>query len=146
VLSWDLAPLRHALQAGVLPVIYGDVVFDQELGATILSTEDLFRALAGPLSPSRILLAGLEAGVWMDFPARTRLVEQITPDSYHSVRPGVGQAMGADVTGGMQAKVEEMLELVQSVRGLEVCIFSAEEPRSLLESLQGGASGTRICL
>ena len=46
VLSWDLSPLHSALQAGLLPVVYGDVVFDTRRGGTILSTEDLFDHLA----------------------------------------------------------------------------------------------------
>lgn len=55
-----------ALANGILPVVYGDVVFDEVRGGTILSTEDLFQHLAHQLHPERVLLAGLEAGVWAD--------------------------------------------------------------------------------
>ena len=75
----NLAPLKSALANKLLPVIHGDVVFDEARGGTILSTEDLFTHLAHQLHPKRILLAGLEAGVWEDFPARTHLIEEITP-------------------------------------------------------------------
>ena len=47
-------------------------------------------------------LAGLEAAVWEDFPARTRRIERITPASFEEVSAGVGKAAGADVTGGME--------------------------------------------
>ncbi len=40
--SWNLAPITKALRSGLIPVVYGDVVFDQDLGGTILSTEELF--------------------------------------------------------------------------------------------------------
>jgi isopentenyl phosphate kinase len=70
VARWDLTPLRSALAVGLLPVIYGDVIFDEARGGTILSTEDLFAHLTRELRPSRILLAGLEEGVWEDFPGR----------------------------------------------------------------------------
>ncbi len=44
--TWDLSPLRAALAGGLLPVIHGDVVFDETRGGTILSTEELFSHLA----------------------------------------------------------------------------------------------------
>ena len=67
--AWDLRPLQAALNANLLPVVYGDVIFDQKRGGTILSTEDLFSYLARQLKPARLLLAGMESGVWEDFPA-----------------------------------------------------------------------------
>ncbi|MBK9928054.1 MAG: hypothetical protein IPP66_22520 [Anaerolineales bacterium] len=60
---WETTPLRMALSAGIVPVIHGDVVFDEVRGGTILSTEDLFGHLARALNPDRILLAGLEPAV-----------------------------------------------------------------------------------
>ena len=40
--DWTSEPIRSALQHGLIPVIYGDVVFDEIHGGNILSTEDLF--------------------------------------------------------------------------------------------------------
>ena len=40
--AWDIAPLRAALAAGLLPVVQGDAIFDTALGGTILSTEEVF--------------------------------------------------------------------------------------------------------
>ncbi|NJC98414.1 MAG: uridylate kinase [Anaerolineales bacterium] len=141
---WETTPIRMALAAGIVPVIHGDVVFDEVRGGTILSTEDLFAHLAHALSPERILLAGLEAAVWMDFPARTKKIEKITPDSFKEVSAGVGKSHGADVTGGMESKVSEMLELVQKSTGLSVQIFSGEEPGNIVRALTGETLGTLI--
>lgn len=144
VAVWDTTPLRMALSAGIVPVIHGDVVFDEVRGGTILSTEDLFMHLARALTPDRILLAGLEAGVWDDFPSRTKMVRTITPESFEKVSAGVGQAVGADVTGGMESKVKQMLTLVQEYPGLTVQIFSGEEPGNLVQALTGEILGTVI--
>jgi isopentenyl phosphate kinase len=152
VFIWDLSPLQTTLVHGLLPVIHGDVVFDEARGGTILSTEDLFEHLARELRPNRILLAGLEAGIWEDFPARTKLVPEIMPrDLAHQV-PGaavslsnsLGEAVGADVTGGMRAKVTQMLALVDEIPGLEVLIFSGVEAGNLKWALLGGNPGTRL--
>jgi len=139
---WDLYPLRSALENGLLPVIHGDVVFDDECGGTILSTEDLFIHLARVLKPDRILLAGLEAGVWQDFPARTRLLAKITPQNFSGRVPGSGSAIGHDVTGGMQTKVTDMLALVEELGSIEICVFSGEQPDNLRRALLGASPGT----
>ena len=144
VASYNLLPIRTALANNILPVVYGDVVFDEVRGGTILSTEDVFGYLARELHPQRILLAGLEAGVWEDFPARTKLVNAISSKSYAEMRVGIGKSASADVTGGMASKVEEMLNLVQQVDGLTAQIFSAEDGGNLTSVLEGEMIGTLV--
>jgi isopentenyl phosphate kinase len=139
---WETTAIRMALAAGLVPVIYGDVTFDEVRGGTILSTEDLFGFLARALNPERILLAGLESAVWEDFPARTRKIESITPQSFGEVRGGVGKATGADVTGGMESKVTQMLDLVQQIPELRIQIFSGAEPGNIVRALTGETLGT----
>ena len=141
---WETTAIRMALAAGLVPVIHGDVTFDEVRGGTILSTEDLFGFLARALNPQRILLAGLESAVWEDFPARTRKIATITPQSFDEIRAGVGQADGADVTGGMGAKVTQMLDLVQQNPELKIQIFSGAEPGSIGRALAGETLGTWI--
>jgi isopentenyl phosphate kinase len=144
VAAWDLTPLRCALEAGLLPVVYGDVIFDLQRGGTILSTEDLFAHLARQLRPLRILLAGLEDGVWQDYPARTRRVEAITPENYPLIQPVLSGSDATDVTGGMASKVQQSLELVREMPGLEIYIFSGEINGAVERALTGEAIGTLI--
>jgi isopentenyl phosphate kinase len=142
VAAWDLAPIKSALQAGLLPVIHGDVIFDSLRGGTILSTEDLFDYLAKLLLPQRILLAGLEEGVWADYPVCTRLVPVITPENILTIMRSLGGSGATDVTGGMQSKVQQSLELVAQIPDLEVFIFSGETPGAITEALCGARLGT----
>jgi len=144
VFIWDLYPLQTALVHRLLPVVHGDVIFDEARGGTIISTEGLFDYLARELRPNRILLAGLEPGVWEDFPARTKLVPEIVPGNLAAQVPGLGGADGADVTGGMRAKVTEMLSLVDLLPGLEVQIFSGQESGNIKKALLGDRTGTLL--
>jgi isopentenyl phosphate kinase len=141
---WETTAISMALAAGLVPVIYGDVTFDEIRGGTILSTEDLFSHLARALNPQRILLAGLEAAVWEDFPDRTHKLETITPQTFNEISEGVGKAAGADVTGGMESKVTQMLGLVQQNRELKIQIFSGAEPGNIQRALTGETLGTWI--
>jgi isopentenyl phosphate kinase len=144
VIHHNILTIRKSFEAGILPVVYGDVAFDEARGGTILSTEDVFTFLVDQFSPSRILLAGIEAGVWADFPARTTLVKQIQLEEYEKMRAGIGGSASTDVTGGMKAKVEEMLGLIQKNQGLTVQIFSAEEKGHLTRALKGENVGTLL--
>lgn len=144
VVRHNVETMRKALGVHLLPVVYGDVAFDETLGGTILSTEDVFAFLVEEFAPARILLAGMEAGVWEDFPARKRLVKQIQLSAYEKMRVGIGGSTSTDVTGGMKAKVEEMLALIQKNRSLTVQIFSAEKPGSLSRALSGENMGTLL--
>ena len=144
VAVWNLAPLSAALEGGLLPVVFGDVVFDIARGGTILSTEDIFTHLARQLCPMRILLAGIDAGVWADFPACTQLIPEITPENWDTVAASLSGSAATDVTGGMQSKVRAMLDLAIAIPGLEISIFSGEQPGNLAAALQGESLGTRI--
>jgi isopentenyl phosphate kinase len=144
VAVWETTPIRMALAAGMVPVIFGDVVFDEVRGGTILSTENLFSYLVKAMAPDRVLLAGLEDAVWEDFPARTRPINQITPDTFEEIKHSVVGSAAADVTGGMEAKVREMLDLVQENPGLKIKIFSGIQPGNLVRALLGETLGTEI--
>lgn len=146
VAAWDLSPLIAALEADLLPVVYGDVVFDQARGGTILSTEDIFSHLARQLHPARILLAGTDDGVWADYPASTLLIPEITPENWEAVVSSLGGSAATDVTGGMFSKVQGMLELVEEILGLEVHVFSGNQPENLAAALRGESLGTRITI
>ncbi len=140
--SWDLSPVKSALEANLVPVVYGDVVFDTELGGTILSTEDLFVYLAQHLNPARILLAGDEGGVYEDYIAKTNVIKEITPSNFPAASPG--EAAGADVTGGMAGKVKTMVDLVQLIPSIQVNIFSGLEGGNIQRALYGEKMGTLI--
>lgn len=144
VSNWDIDPLHAALDQGQYPVVYGDTVFDLARGGTILSTEDLFIYLARQLKPSRMLFAGLEPGVWADYPARSQIVQAITPTSFPQVLAGLKGSVATDVTGGMLDKVQQVLALVKVLPGLQGLIFSGETPGNVRRTLLGEDLGTVI--
>jgi isopentenyl phosphate kinase len=144
ILSWDLHPLHTALNEGLLPVVFGDVVVDRKLGGTILSTEAIFLHLAGHLKPTRILLAGEEPGVWANFPATNELLPVITPADRAFGLDGVQGAVDTDVTGGMFAKVHQMLSLIENYPEISVQIFSGKFPEHVKQAIRGQPHGTTL--
>jgi isopentenyl phosphate kinase len=144
VVAWDLYPLTTALAQNLMPVVQGDVVFDQALGGTILSTEDIFSHLASQLKPDRILLAGIEQGVWQDYPDNTQVVGEITPQTFPGIEGVLKGSAAIDVTGGMLDKVRQLLMVVSEQPGITACIFSGEVPGNVGRALLGEQPGTLI--
>jgi isopentenyl phosphate kinase len=140
--DWNTRPILLALQRNLLPIIYGDVVLDDIIGGTILSTEEQFAALVPLLKPERILLAGREEGVWQDFPACTTLISDITPLTYPSIEKNIFGSASVDVTGGMAAKVRSMVTLVQNNPGLRAQIFSGKAEDAIFQALTGKPLGS----
>ncbi|MEE9216816.1 MAG: isopentenyl phosphate kinase [Anaerolineales bacterium] len=135
-------PIRRALDAGQLPVVQGDIVFDRGQGAAILSTENVLAHLAAELRPERILLAGIEEGVYERYPARDRVMPEISADRAAKIQ--LEGADSTDVTGGMAHKVEQALALAEAMPEVEVRIFSGASPGNLQGALLGYALGTRV--
>lgn len=129
--SLAVGPVEAALAAGAAPVVFGDVAFDRVRGGTIVSTEEVMTYLAARLGPVWLLLAGETAGV-LDLEGR--VVPLITARTLPDILPALGGSRGTDVTGGMETKVRDMLDLAGAYPGLSVRIFSGLEP-GLLQDL-----------
>ena len=143
VLKWmEPAPVLQALEHGLVPVLYGDVALDESQGGTIISTEQIFTFLAGHVQPDRLILVGTVDGVFeadpLQEPAARRLPE-ISASNWATVRALLGGSHGTDVTGGMLAKAEEMVELARRVPGLEIQLISGEADDALKMALLGSA-------
>lgn len=138
----DARLLMLALEQGLLPLLHGDIALDKNIGGTIVSTEDLFCALAAPLAVSQVILLGEVAGV-LDH--RGRVIPAISPQSLPAVLPELGGADGADVTGGMRQKVTTMLALVSRQPAITVTIADGTRDDALVDILLRDIPvGTRI--
>jgi isopentenyl phosphate kinase len=125
-------PIQSALEAGLLPVVYGDVAFDEVWGGTIISTEEVMMAIAEVIQPSWLLLAGETPGVLAE---GGTVIPTITNETLPDYAAALGGSHGTDVTGGMASKVESMLDLTAVYPGLRIRIFSGLEKNTLRDTL-----------
>jgi isopentenyl phosphate kinase len=138
-----------ALARGLTPVVFGDVVLDEEIGGTIVSTEELFEWLLPYFRPRRLVLAGEVEGIYTADPQLDRgatLLRELGPDSLAGIEQGLGRSHGVDVTGGMSAKAAQAIRMVQATPGLEVIVCGGLRPGNVLAALSGNRDlpGTRI--
>ncbi len=129
-------PIRLALDAGLLPVVYGDVVLDREQGVAICSTERILEVLAERLTVRRVLWLGETDGVFGDDGRTLPRISSL--DGLHFTSPA-----GTDVTGGMRHRVETALALARN--GVRSVIFNGLAPGLLERALLGEAvPGTEV--
>jgi len=136
-----------ALARGLVPVVYGDVALDTVRGGTIASTEEIFDRLADALRPQRIVLAGEVDGIYTADPLLDPAAQRITaisPATLAEIAGGLGASHGVDVTGGMRAKVEQALAMVERLPEMEIIVCSGMAAGHLQRALAGAAVGTRI--
>jgi isopentenyl phosphate kinase len=134
-------PLGLALAAGLLPVVYGDVVTDLDWGISIGSTEKLFHFLARRLPERGITLRlavwlGETDGVYDD---AGRTIPRIAANTFDEARKAIGAPAGTDVTGGMLHRVETALALARL--GIRSLILNGLRPGVLAAALAGGSAG-----
>lgn len=142
LLSMDVSSIQRALDAGLVPLVYGDVAFDRAIGGTIISTEEIFAFLSLELQPASIWLAGDVPGV---LDVRGDVIPEITPANLADIRQTLRGSGSIDVTGGMFSKVETMLNLCRERPGLSVHIFSGLEKQLIGNSVAGqSVPGTTI--
>ena len=144
LVAWDTATISRALGRGLVPVVHGDVAFDDAQGTAIISTEQLLLYLAHTpdLRPAQIILVG-ETGVYTADPRadpKAQRIPHIDRANIAAVLRGAGGSHGADVTGGMRGKVELLWRLVEAQPDLTAQLIGPA-PGLLRRALLGQAAG-----
>ncbi|MFC7095979.1 isopentenyl phosphate kinase [Halobaculum marinum] len=116
---------------GFVPVLHGDGVVHAGEGVTVLSGDELVTELATALDADRVGLCSTVPGVLDDDDA---VIPHI--DDFDAVADVLGVSDATDVTGGMAAKVRELLAL-----GSPAYVFG---PEAVAGFLAGDDVGTRI--
>ncbi len=147
IVSWNLGPLRLALENGFVPVVYGDVVTDKEQGVGIASTEEVFTFISSKLHPRKIVLATDVDGLLDKDPKIYSDAVLIKKVDARSIRRLLAYAKGSkkvDVTGGMHTKLLLLFNLVKKSRATGYIINGSK--KGVLQNLLLGKAvvGTKV--
>lgn len=117
-------PLCVALQQGLIPVIYGDVIWDRTQKTTIYSGETSLHLLAQYLrrhefEVSKIIQLCNVDGVLDE---KNNVIPEITQKNWDALKVYLQEMRVTDVTGGMGHKVEEALQMTKY--GIETLLLN----------------------
>ncbi|MBD2353339.1 isopentenyl phosphate kinase family protein [Tolypothrix sp. FACHB-123] len=137
LIKFDCSAIENTLEAGLIPLIFGDVVLDKKIGSTILSTDKLLTELAKYFHTKtkfrvRLINVGNYPGVYDE---HGKVISEINPANYLQIKSFIGESKSLDVTGGMLGKVEEFLAI--SYLGIDCWIIDGNIPGNLTGAVLG---------
>ncbi len=132
--SASFEPVRRAVEAGLVPVLHGDVVLDSELGFYIVSGDKLALELARRLNVRLVVFGSDVSGVYTRDPKldeRARLIRVVRASQ------GLPQiaCCSRDATGGIAAKLEHAIRIAEM--GVPVVIGDITREGGLLRLVRG---------
>ncbi|MFP4321123.1 MAG: isopentenyl phosphate kinase [Anaerolineales bacterium] len=134
-----LEPIERALAAGLVPVLYGDCVWDRAQTFGIISGDQLMIYLADQLGAARVGFGTNVPGV---FDADDNVIPHMTREALSTQQVGQSAAR-ADVTGGMRGKLAEIARLTHAETSVWIFdILNAAQRDAFLRGDE--ALGTRI--
>lgn len=126
--SLSTDPFREALEAGLVPVTFGDAALDTAQGAAIVSGDDLMVHLSRAFRPDLALFVADVEGIRGPDGQVLELIRREAPDL-------PWKQSEEDVTGGMHAKVLCMLDIARD--GPRCLLVSGLVPGRVGAALEG---------
>jgi len=133
-----LEPLKNYLKNDLVPVVFGDILADKKRGCYIFSTEKIFNFLAQKLNPKKIIFLTKAKGV---LDQKGKLIPKISQENFFKIKKFLKKTKKIDVTGGMEHKVKEALEMADRKR--EIFILGLKKG-NLEKCIRGERVGTKI--
>lgn len=129
--------VEEIINQDLIPVVYGDVIWDKKWKSTIYSGETTLNEIGKYLmkkgfSVDKIIQVGETNGVYDN---KGNTIPQITKRNWRSIERYIFRSANADVTGAMKHKIENALSIAD--KGIETWIANGIVPNELSHALNG---------
>lgn len=128
-------PIVAALKINVVPIVFGDIILDEQIGCCIFSGETTLNNLSAQLvnhgfKIEKLIQCGTTDGV---YDSKGKTISRITSKNFEKFKTAVFGAAETDVTGGMLHKVEESLKMAKL--GIDVYIINGRRKNNLYKAI-----------
>jgi len=120
------------LKQGYLPVLYGDMVLDDELNGSVLSGDQIMKHVSKKLKATKMIFISDVEGVLSD----GKVIPELNSTNIQKYETQLLGSAKADVTGGMYGKIKEIM-----ASDIPTIITS---PDNFLKAINGEQVGTLI--
>jgi isopentenyl phosphate kinase len=134
--TFDETIFSSMAKIGYTPVLFGDTVFDEKIGFTVLSGDQLVAYLALKYKASKIVIGTDTDGIFDADPKdnpNAKPYKHLTLAELKQIQPKLGKAAGTDVTGGMAGKIAELIPAIEA--GVHVTVTGATKGLSIYRAL-----------
>jgi isopentenyl phosphate kinase len=134
----DIKTIKKCLQRKLIPLLYGEMVFDKKTGFSVCSGDAIVAYLAKKFEVQKIFFASDVNGIFEKDPyiyKKAKLVQKINLSKFNR-KIKISQSHNKDVTGGLLGKIEKMRKIKNSsVKTIE--IFNGLKPENFSKTLLG---------
>ena len=147
VVEFPTDGIETAIAKREVPVLFGQMVPDKSLNASVISGDTIIGFLAKKFGAKKVFLGTDVAGIYTADPKKDADAERIPlidESNFDQVVKQTEQAGTIDVTGGMKGKIEKLKAMLQGITAL---IFDANHEGNFYKALVGKeVKGTEIRL
>ncbi len=144
VQSVFLDSLEGFMNLGIIPTVYGDIVYDTEKGSKILSTEDVFEIVMEEFLKKNYEVAKVIhlTSVQGVLDSNGKVISKISKENFEEVKRHLYKTEGYDVTGGMLHKIQTSLSYAE--KSIQTHIIHGDQLAQLILAKDSVGIGTLI--
>ncbi|MDO8498614.1 MAG: isopentenyl phosphate kinase [bacterium] len=142
--GFNLSIIKGFLNQGLVPVLFGDIVFDYKQGCASVSGDLILPYLARKLHAKQAIFLSDVDGVFDSNPkqnSHAKLISNINDENLEQVMKGLTSSNKYDVSGEMRGKV---LKIKSQSVGIPIYIINGLKPKALQKVIDGKVRGTQL--
>lgn len=139
IIKFDIDRIDILLNNRKIPVMYGDMVPDEDLKGSVVSGDAIIAYLARHLMPQKVLLGTDVDGIYNSNPKsdeNAKLIPFINNNNFENIKMIVEGSKSVDVTDGMRGKFIKIKEKLNGIN-CRIIIFSAIKEGNVKKALLG---------
>ena len=136
--------VKCALDNQCIPTLYGEMVFDQKLGMSVCSGDDIATTLAASFAASKLIYASDIDGIYDSDPYINKQAQLIARGNLKNINASIGNSHNVDVTGGLAHKIELVKNAKSSLSLKELIIFNGFKKGNVIKIFDGEYEGCSV--
>lgn len=141
IVDYSFQALKGFLSLGMIPLIGGDMIFDETMGFSVCGGDQLAVILSRELKANQLIFATDVTGVYDKDPKKEMnaiLLKNINVNEIEKLIEKIGETNKTDASGKMQGKLQSIISAKDLIEdGLQVSIISMMEYGNLQKYLEG---------
>ena len=126
--------LLNFISLGNIPLIIGDIVYDTEKGATILSPDALLNYSLKKIKPAKVIIATDIDGIF-ELHNNAKIIREITFETWKKWEEDYKKTIPDDITGGMLLRMKILIEIAK--KDIDIFIVNGNYPERIEKILIG---------